>query len=87
VRDYHRRFAVEEDFKCDVETLCALSCSGIGSVWFRETCIIPVLRSVARRRLVKPGNPSVCAMVKCELCKSLYGLYLSVIKCECVTNC
>jgi hypothetical protein len=38
-----------EDFKCDVETLCVLSCSGIGSVSFRETCILPVMKAVARR--------------------------------------
>jgi hypothetical protein len=60
-----------------------LSCSGIGSVCFRETCIIPVLRSVVWRRLVEAGNPSACAAVKCKVCKSaipLYGLYLSVIK-------
>jgi hypothetical protein len=69
-----------EDFKCDVETLCMLSCRGIGSVWFRETFIIPLLRSAARRRLVETENPSACATVKCELCKSLYGPYLSVIK-------
>jgi hypothetical protein len=38
---------------------------------------------------VETGNPSVCATVKCKVCKlaiSLYGLYLSVIKCECVTQ-
>jgi hypothetical protein len=50
-------------------TLCVLSCSGIGSVRFRETCIIPVLRSVARRRLVGTGNPSACATVNCKVCK------------------
>jgi hypothetical protein len=44
--------------------------------------LIPVLRSVARRRLVKTGNPSACATVKRKVCKSaiaLYCLYLSVI--------
>jgi hypothetical protein len=48
-----------------------------------------VLRSVARRRLVKAGNPSACAEVNWKLCKSaiaLYCLYLSVIKRECVTE-
>jgi hypothetical protein len=47
-----------------------------------------VLRSVARRRLVETGNPSVCATVNCRVCKSeivLCSLYLNVIKCNCVT--
>jgi hypothetical protein len=67
-----------------------LSCSGTGNVRFLETCIIPVLRSVARRRLVEIVNPSACATVKCKLCKSaisLYGLCVSLIKYERVTNC
>jgi hypothetical protein len=35
-------------------------------------------------------NPSACATVICKWCRSaisLYGLYLSVIKNECVTKC
>jgi hypothetical protein len=39
---------------------------------------------------VETGNPIAYATVKFKVCKSgisLYGLYLSVIKCECVTNC
>jgi hypothetical protein len=51
--------------------------------------VVYVLRSVARRRLMKTKNPGARATVFCELCKSataLYGLYLSVIKSECVTN-
>jgi hypothetical protein len=50
--------------------------------------VVSVLRSIARRRLVETGNPSVCALVNCKVCKSeiaLCCLYLSVIKCECVT--
>jgi hypothetical protein len=46
-----------------------------------------VLRSVARRRLVETENPSACAMVNWNVCKSaiaLYCLYLSVIKRVCV---
>jgi hypothetical protein len=34
---------------------------------------------------METGNPSACATVKCELCKSaitLYYLYLSVIECD-----
>jgi hypothetical protein len=55
-----------QEYICEVETLCMLSRSGIGSVWFRETCIVPVMRSVARTRLVETGNPSACAMVNCR---------------------
>jgi hypothetical protein len=32
----------------------------IWSVQFSETVTVPVLRSTARRRLVKMKNPSVC---------------------------
>jgi hypothetical protein len=34
-------------------------------VYSSESVIVSVLRSVARRRLVKTGNPSACATVKC----------------------
>jgi hypothetical protein len=37
--------------------------------------LVPVLRSVARRRLVETENPSACATVKCEVCKSAISLY------------
>jgi hypothetical protein len=49
----------------------------------------PYYKSVARRRLVKSGNPSACATMSWKMCKSaiaLYCLYLSVIKRECVTE-
>jgi hypothetical protein len=39
---------------------------------------VSVLRSVARRRLVETENPSACATVNLNVCKSaivLYGLY------------
>jgi hypothetical protein len=60
--------------------------------------IVSVLSSIARRRLLKTKNPSVCvcvcvcvcSTVNWKVCKTeiaLYGLYLSVIKSECVTNC
>jgi hypothetical protein len=42
-----------------------------------------VLRSVARRRLVKTENPSACATVNWKLCKSVIELYLSIIKRTC----
>jgi hypothetical protein len=45
--------------------------------------LIFILRSVARRRLVKTENPSVCATVDWKLCKSAIALYLSVIKGTC----
>jgi hypothetical protein len=52
--------------------------------------VVSVLRSVARRRLMKTGFSSACATVCCKVCKSeitLYCLCVSVIKIECVTNC
>jgi hypothetical protein len=39
---------------------------------------VSVFRSVARRRLVETKNPSACATVNWNVCKSviaLYGLY------------
>jgi hypothetical protein len=42
--------------------------------------IVSVLRSVARRRLVKTENPSACAKVNCKVCNSAIAPYLSVIK-------
>jgi hypothetical protein len=33
-----------EDFTCDLNTLCVLQCSGVGSVWLRETFMVPVLQ-------------------------------------------
>jgi hypothetical protein len=55
----YRRSACE-DLKCDLKTL--FMCN-TWSVQSSETVIVPVLRSVARRRLVKTGNPSACAAV------------------------
>jgi hypothetical protein len=52
--------------------------------------VVSVLRSVARRRLVETENPGACTTVNWKVCKSaisLYDLYLSVIKSECVSNC
>jgi hypothetical protein len=47
------------------------------------TVIVSVLRSVARRRLVKTENPGACAAVKWKVIKptiALYFLNLSVIE-------
>jgi hypothetical protein len=41
----------------------------IWSVWWSETVIIPVLRSVARRRLVKTKKTSARTTVNWKLCK------------------
>jgi hypothetical protein len=76
-----------DDFKCEWKTFFVCN---IWNVWFNETVIIPVLRSFARKRLVETENPSACATVNWKVCKwarTLYCLYVSVIKSECVTNC
>jgi hypothetical protein len=55
-----------------------------------ETVVASVLRAVAGRRLVEFENPSACATVCCKWCKrviALYFLYVSGIRCECVTKC
>jgi hypothetical protein len=64
--DNHRRFVIEEerimkieDFMCDIEV----------------RLIIPVLRAVARRRLVETENPSACKTVCCKWSKSAIALY------------
>jgi hypothetical protein len=49
----------------------------------RFEVLISVLRSVARRRLLKTENPSACATVNWKVCKSAIALYLSVIKRTC----
>jgi hypothetical protein len=46
--------------------------------------LVSVLRSVARRRLVKTENPSACATVNWKLYRSEIALYLSVIKSTCI---
>jgi hypothetical protein len=51
VGDSHEKFVVEEEYKksacedltCDLKILCVLYHSDIGSVWFKETFIVPVL--------------------------------------------
>jgi hypothetical protein len=68
-------------------------------LWREDLCVIFgvwdcgiffVLRSVARRRVVKTGNPSTSATVNWKVCKreiALYCLCVSIIKSECLTKC
>jgi hypothetical protein len=52
VGDLKKNYKSEcEDLTCELKTLCVLSYSDIGSVRFEV--IVPVLKSVDRKRLVK----------------------------------
>jgi hypothetical protein len=44
---------------------------------------VSVLRSVARRRVVKTDNPNACATVNWKVCKSAIALYVIVVKRTC----
>jgi hypothetical protein len=64
-----------EDLRCEWKTFFVCS---IWSVWFNETVIIPVLRSVAGKRLVETGSACACATVCCKWCKSAIALYCCI---------
>jgi hypothetical protein len=48
--------------------------------------LVSMLRSVARRRLMKTDNPSACAVVNWKVYKSVIALYLRMIKRICNRN-
>jgi hypothetical protein len=66
-----------------ISSRAVTSQSSAGGVSPEAEVLVPVLRSVARRRLVKTDNPSACATVNCKLYKSAIALYLRVIKRTC----
>jgi hypothetical protein len=68
VQGRHRKFV--EDLKCDQNT--SFICNG-WSVWSSETVLVFVLRSVARRRLVKTAT--ACATVNWKVCESAIDLH------------
>jgi hypothetical protein len=62
----------------------------IWSVLFNETVVVFVLRSIARRQIVKMKNPCAHATMYCKVRKSVIALYclcVSIIRNECVTKC
>jgi hypothetical protein len=64
----HGNFA--EELKCDFKTLCVIL--GVcNPVRLFSSCV----EIRCRRRLVKAGNPSACAMVNWKVCKSAIVLY------------
>jgi hypothetical protein len=64
--DSHGKFVVWRLCMWFEDIMCAIV-SGIGSVWFRETFIVSVLRSITRRGLV---------WRVCEICARLLNLHL-----------
>jgi hypothetical protein len=67
-----------ENLKCGWKILCL--------IFVVIEVVVSVLRSVARRRLVKMENSSACVTANWKVCKSaiaLYFLYLNVIKRGC----
>jgi hypothetical protein len=72
---------------CEIWRFCLCVILGVcdSVIWSNSF----LLRSVARRWLVERESPSTCATVNWEVCKSEiapYGLYLNVIKSQCVTQ-
>jgi hypothetical protein len=73
-----------EDFLCaTVQRYWKCNWKILGVTVVVTEVLVSVWRSVARRRLVENENPSACATVNCNVCKSSIALYLSVTERVC----